>query len=104
MDEVTITDPFPGNPDPHDPGIPSPVTNPGTPIPIQPGVPGGGNVTLPTTELGAKRFHEFVHQARFANNLDQHTYEYGLGFEHLVFGVTIERNNAGKYSYRMYQK
>ncbi|HWV73571.1 MAG TPA: hypothetical protein VN040_17740 [Pseudosphingobacterium sp.] len=214
LDEVTITEPFPGSPDPHGPGIPSPVTNPGTPIPVQPGTPGGS--APPTkTELGANRFvmkdidqskyprfttmvkglksfvqndkkvmealvkwsgfteaeilskiefgkgpeivikdlgssskygyfdavenpnvvninsswvngleianltstqeatafllgvtllHEFVHQARAANNLDQHTYEYGLGFENIAFGVVINRNNAGKYSYRMYQK
>ncbi|MFC6101266.1 hypothetical protein [Olivibacter domesticus] len=213
LEEVTITDPFPGGPDPHGPGIPSPVTNPGTPIPVQPGTPGGS--APPTkTELGANRFvmkdidqskyprfttmvkelksfvqndkkvmealvkwsgfteaeilskiefgkgpeivikdlgssseygyfkgsenpnvvninaswvrgleaanltstqqatafllgvtllHEFVHQARFANNLDRN-YEYGLGFENSSFGIIINKDNASQYSYRMYQK
>jgi len=212
LDEVEITEPFPGGSDPYDPGIPSPVTNPPT-MPVGPVTGGGGN-TMPTTELGANRFvmkvpdqtkyprftamvkglhdfvkndrkvldalikwsgfteaeilnkiefgkgpeivikdlgssseygyfkgsenpnvvninaswvngleaanltstqqatafllgvtllHEFVHQARFANNLDRN-YEYGAGFENSSFGVIINKDNAGKYSYRMYQK
>ncbi|HWV70774.1 MAG TPA: hypothetical protein VN040_03630, partial [Pseudosphingobacterium sp.] len=35
--------------------------------------------------LGVTLLHEFVHQARFANNLD-HNYEYALGFENSSFG------------------
>lgn len=44
LEEVVITDDYPGGPNPYGPEIPSPVTNPGTVIPVIPGGGGGGGV------------------------------------------------------------
>jgi hypothetical protein len=53
--------------------------------------------------LAVTVLHEFVHQARAANNLDK-DYEYGEGFEIMSFGLVIKASNAADYSYRFYQK
>ena len=53
--------------------------------------------------LAVTVLHEFVHQARAANNLDK-DYEYGDGFEIMSFGLVINASNAANYSYRFYQK
>ncbi|MDZ7896479.1 MAG: hypothetical protein U5N85_00405 [Arcicella sp.] len=54
--------------------------------------------------LAVTVLHELVHQGRYANDLDRHTWEYGYGFEESAFGMIIDRDNAGKYSYRLYKK
>jgi hypothetical protein len=53
--------------------------------------------------LAVTILHEFVHQARAANNLSK-DYEYGEGFEIMSFGVVVKVYNAADYSYRFYQK
>ncbi|SFG60976.1 hypothetical protein [Pedobacter insulae] len=53
--------------------------------------------------LGVTVLHEFVHQARAANNLDRN-YEYGNAFEKSAFGLVIHGENAGNYSYIFYGK
>lgn len=47
--------------------------------------------------------HEFVHQARASQGLDR-TYEYGIGFENVAYGLHITAENAYQYSYRFYKK
>lgn len=54
--------------------------------------------------LAVTILHELVHQGRYANDLDRNTWEYGWGFEQSAFGMIIDRNNAGKYSYRLFKK
>ena len=54
--------------------------------------------------LAVTILHEFVHQGRYANDLSRDTWEYGNGFEESAFGMIIDRDNAGKYSYRLYKK
>ncbi|ANI89382.1 hypothetical protein A9P82_08805 [Arachidicoccus ginsenosidimutans] len=53
--------------------------------------------------LAVTALHEFVHYGRFFNGLDR-TYEYGLGFEHEAYGITIDETNAYEYSWRFYKK
>lgn len=53
--------------------------------------------------LGVTLLHEFVHYSRFESGLDRN-YEYGIQFEKDAFGVIINKDNAGNYTYRMYKK
>ncbi len=62
-----------------------------------------GTIEATSFLLAVTTFHEFVHYARFFNGLDRE-YEYGVGFERDVYGVTITKENAGKYSWRFYKK
>ncbi|WP_128546875.1 hypothetical protein [Larkinella soli] len=48
--------------------------------------------------------HEFVHYNRSVNNFPEYGYDFGFGLERDAFGVTIAKDNAGKFYYRLYQK
>jgi hypothetical protein len=57
--------------------------------------------------LGVTTLHEYVHLARFANGLpagDKITVEYGWWFEYKAFGAYIFKENAYKFTFKMFQK
>ncbi|WP_394801125.1 hypothetical protein [Niabella ginsengisoli] len=63
-----------------------------------------GTIEATSFLLAVTTLHEFVHYGRFFNGLSEGSYDYGLGFERDVYGVTIDKDNAGKYSWKFYKK